>query len=331
MSNNSSKSSSLKKVVFVGGLVCLTKLLGILKQTVVAYAFGTSADTDVFFAADGFISTFIQILSAAIVPALVTEYIFVRNNYQDGEERSKRLVRQCFSFFFIASLAIALLSIALSPFISKLIGFSFSDSNHKRLAYFLIGLSPTIVLAAINSVAQGYLNANNKYTPGKLLGTFYAVFIIASILVFKQFIGIESLLIGFISGYAIHTVFILLFLRKKIPLKGGNFLKNNDFRRLIVSFLPILLSVSIVDIGQLIDKVVSSSLAEGSVTILNYSQVVSSDLVNSIVISVVGMVLLTTFSNKYSNKNNICEIKSEFTRTATYLSAIILLIVVLYI
>ena len=327
--HNSSKST-FKYIVFISFLICFAKILGVLKQIIIASAFGANATTDIYFAADGFTSTLAQILSTAILPAVVTEYIYVKNKYNDGDIRSKRVIRQAFSFFAIIGFLLTLLSILLSPFIAKLVGISFSENEQKTLTFFIIGLSPAILVSSINAVAQGYLNANNNYIPGKTLGLFYSVFTIICIFLLKDYFGVVSMVIGFLAGYLLHTIFILFFIRKKVPLFGGNFLKNPDFRHLMLTFLPILISVSIVDIGHLIDRIVASSLPEGNLSILNYAQVLSTDLVNAIIITAVGTVLLTSYSNKLSVIRNLEETKNDINHAILHLSFFIVLISALY-
>ena len=68
------KSSRIvKNSIVVSGVVCLGKILGFLKQAVLAWAFGANGGTDVYFTADSYIVMFAQIQTASISPSILTD------------------------------------------------------------------------------------------------------------------------------------------------------------------------------------------------------------------------------------------------------------------
>ena len=91
------ETNIVKKSVSISLLVVIGKVLGFIKQAVIAWAFGSNALTDVYFAADGYTSMFGQIMTQTVGPTVLTQYIHV--NERNDHEGAKRLVRESYIFF----------------------------------------------------------------------------------------------------------------------------------------------------------------------------------------------------------------------------------------
>lgn len=289
------KQGIVKYSTLLAVLVCVGKVLGFIKQSVIAWAYGANSTTDIFFAADGYTSTIAQIISASVAPTVLTSYILIKNKGREND--ANKLVSNSLAFFSLISVILMILSIVFSEQIARVIGISYSGDERKLLSSFIIELSVVILFSSISGVMQGYLNANNRYAPGRLASLFYSIFSIVVIVTLKDFLGVRALIVGFLTGFLLHTVYIVFCGRKVISLPTASIFASRDFKDMLKKFLPLLISMSIVDFGHLIDKIVASSLKEGSISVLNYGQVISSDLVNAVVITTVGTVLLTSFTD----------------------------------
>ncbi len=61
------KSASISLIVLIG------KILGFVKQAVIAWAFGSNSLTDIFFAAGGYATIFGQIMNQSVGPAVLAQ------------------------------------------------------------------------------------------------------------------------------------------------------------------------------------------------------------------------------------------------------------------
>ena len=96
----------------------------------------------------------------------------------------------------------------------------------------------------------------------------------------------------------------------KIGFFLGNPFKDHEFCIILKKFLPIVIGSSIIDIGLFLNRIIASSLEPGSLSALYYAQVISTDLVNAVIVTSVGTVLLTSFTKCVSNTicvSEICE------------------------
>jgi putative peptidoglycan lipid II flippase len=303
------KDSVVKSTALISAVVLLGKVLGFIKQSIIAWAFGANANTDVYFAADGYTSMFGQIMGQSVSPTVLTRYIKLDEEKQ--HDKSNKIIKESFFFFGLIGLIITFVNILLSYRVCNLIGISYSLEQKKNLHFFLIATCPIVIFTSVAGVAQAYLDAHKKFIPAKLCSLFFSVSIILFVLIFRKIIGIKSLLLGFIIGYLIHTIYMISIVLPKTGLYFGNPFRDFEFRQMIKRFVPLVIGNSVVDLGHLIDRIVASSLEEGSVSTLYYGQVVSSDIVYAVIVSSIGTVLLTTLTKTVSTSANVSNIKKH--------------------
>lgn len=322
------KNSSVKKSLAISIIVLLGKVLGFVKQSVIAWAFGSSSATDIYFAADGYTSMFGQIMGQSVAPTVLTRY--VKLDEEGKKEQAMLLIKQSFFFFGLVGLFLVGLNIIFSSTICDVIGISYSDSQKQELRFFVMALCPVMLFASLAGVAQGFLDAHNCFLPAKLCSLFFSVSIIICVVVLRQSFGIRSLLFGFIFGYAAHTILMVSLSATKTGLFQGNPFRNAEFNQMLKRFWPLLIGNSIVDLGHLIDKIVASSLVAGSVSALFYAQVISSDLVNAVIITSIGTVLLTTLTSSVSKQTEKESIRGKIQFAICSLLLLTGLVTVLY-
>lgn len=303
------KKSIVKDSASISAIILLGKVLGFVKQAVIAWAFGSNALTDIYFAADGYTSMFGQVMSQSVGPTVLTQY--VKLSEEGKQEEAKRLVRNSYLFFSVLSVSLIIISIIFSRQICNLIGISYSPEQKEELRFFLITLCPVILFTAMIGVSSGYLSSHNRFLPGRLTSLFFSVCIIVSIILFKDALGLRALLYGFLLGYILHMLLMLGLVVPKVGIGFGNPFKSADFRSMIKRFVPLVVGVSVVDFGHLVDKVVASSLESGSVSALHYGQVISSDIVNAVFITSVGVVLLTSITRSVASNTETSKLISQ--------------------
>ena len=302
MSNFREKDSIIKHSAIISAVGLLGKILGFVKQAVIAWAFGSNGVTDIYFAADGYTSMFGEIMRTSVAPTVLTRY--VKLNEEGQNEKGKKLIQECFLFFGLIGIVLVAINILLAHAICNIIGISYTDAQKSELVFFLRALCPVMLFTSIAGVAQGYLDAHKRFVPAKLCSFFFSFSIIVSVILFRNFLGLRSLLYGFIFGYALHTIFIISLVLTRTGVLWKNPLRDVEFQLTLRKFVPLLVGNSVVDLGHLIDKIVASSLVVGSVSSLYYGQVISNDIVNSVIITSVGTVLLTSLTKKVALKND---------------------------
>lgn len=317
--------SLVKKSASLITVVVFLKILGFLKQTIIAWKYGTGSGIDVYLAADGYMNTISLILMTAIPPAIVTLYLKIKKE----EERSK-FISSVLLFMIIIGLGLVLINILLSPLLSGLLGISYTQPQHADLRKYLMILSLMILFACISSVASGLLQSKQKFIPDKLLGLFISLGMIAAVLIFGSQLGADALLIGFVVGYLIFAAMMIILLLRNSKIKRVSLRKNATLRKFLKIVFPLIIGVCVVDFSHLIDRIIASSLDPGSVSSLYYSQIICGDLINGIIINPVGVVLLPRLT-MYSQKKAVKQLAETIRRVFRVMIPVVLFMTILYI
>ncbi len=322
------KKQLVKSSLLVMITVLFGKMLGFVKQSVIAWKFGTSSALDVYYSADSFVCLIAQTLLLSIPPAIVTIILKIKD--KDSELEKEKFINSVFTFFIVASFALAIVNCLLSPIMPKILGISYDINQQSILTKYLIFLSPTIIFASLSAVSSGFLQSKNKFVQDKLMGIFFSISIILCTIFLGSKIQVNALLIGFVAGYFLFFVFMMILFFKNVHIKLVNPLKNKHFVKYLKILLPIIIGISVVDISHLIDKIIASSLESGSVSILYYSQIICGDLVNGIIIASIGLVLLPKITMEIKEKESK-DIVKDINNILSISVPILILITTLYI
>ena len=325
---NSGERSLIKKSASISFLVIIGKVLGFIKQAVIAWAFGANAITDVYFAADSYASLFGNVFAQTIGPTVLTQYITL--NEKGENKRAKKLIQNSYLFFALLSLLIIAVNLIFTGQIAKMVGISYTDDQLKELRFFLMMLYPVILFASLSGVSAGYLDSNNRFLPGRLLSLFFSASIIGFVFFFKNTLGIRALLYGFLTGYLLHMILMVSLVLPKVGFGISNPFRNADFVSMIKRFLPLVIGISVVDIGHLVDKIVASSLDAGIVSSLYYGQVISSDIVSAVIITSVSAVLLPTIARSVAAKVELTVLRNRIQRIMKVMTFVLAGIAALY-
>lgn len=321
-------SKTTKSAVIISAVVLTGKVLGFIKQSVIAWAFGASITTDLYFSADGFMSMLGQIQSSAISLSIITKYVQLKE--RKGSNRANALACNAFIVFSVIAFILVILIVLFADKISVLLGISYSVGERKQLAQFLIFLTPGIICTCIIGVSQGILDGNDRFIPSKLLTLFFSISIIVSIVLLNAKLGIFSLVIGFLAGYCLHASYVLILALKQINYVWTNPVKNKDFIKVLKSTLVLVIGNSIIDVGNLIDRIIASSQNSGSISLLYYGQVISNDIINAVIITTLGTLLLPKITRSISRKVDNETLTQIIRKIVDFSIAIMGLVVALY-
>lgn len=265
----------LKALATVSSMTLLSRILGFVRDFVIARAFGAGAATDAFFVAFRLPNLLRRLFaegafSQAFVPILA-EYKNKR-----GAEDTRRLTDHVATLLFLALLAVTLLGIALTPVLIYISAPGFAADTAKfELTVQLTRIAfPYILFISLVSLAGGILNTWSRF----------AVPAFAPVLLNLSFIGMAlfaapyfdppvlALAWAVVIGGVLQLGLQLPFLAKIGMLPRFSIsLKDKGVRRILKLMLPALLGVSVSQISLLINTIFASFLPTGSVSWLYYA------------------------------------------------------------
>ncbi len=269
----STASSANRQIARAAGTVMvafvLSSLTGLLRQILVAGAFGTQADIEAFNAANRVSETLFNLiaggaLASAFLPA------FTGLLTQGDKREAWRLASAIFNLILLVVSIASLVAAIFAPWIVRYIlapGFA-ADPAKEALTISLLRLMlPSAAIFAISGLMMAILNSHQIFFLPALAPAMYQIGLIFGVLVLAPQMGIYGLGWGVLIGASLHLlVQIPLLLRLKgtyTPILG---LENANVREVGRLMLPRLLGVAAVQLNFWVNTRLASRMVEGSVT-----------------------------------------------------------------
>ncbi len=297
----------LFNIIKISLLTFIVKIIGFIKDIVIANKFGINIHTDSFYT-----SFKIQNLFRKIITEGTLSYIFIPilSKYK-FKKKKKNLEQLISSMYFILILVLFILTIICITFSNKIILIIYSGfkNNYKKLELtnkIFNYTIPFIILISLSYFLASIINLWNIIYPIITIQLITNINIIVFSIFISKFlnISITSLSIPIIIGGIIQLTIQNIYIRKipiKINISKINFLHKGIFT-IIKKFIPTILNILIYQISQIINNNLSSYFKEGSISWIYYADKLI-ELPLSILGTMTGTLLLAKLSNKYNKKD----------------------------
>ncbi|KPJ74030.1 hypothetical protein AMJ52_02210 [candidate division TA06 bacterium DG_78] len=256
----------------------ISRVLGLVRESVFAYLFGAGRSTDAFNAAfripnllrDLFAET---ALSAAFVPILSEQK-------HQSREQENLLASNIFNILLLVVGIIVIFGIILAPYLTKIIAVGFgSIPNKLALTTSLTAVMfPFLLFVALAAWAMGYLNTEREFFVPSLAPAFFNIFSIAVPVLFYSYLinrGVDPIFgmaFGVLLGGLMQFLTQIPVLFKK-GFRYKLYLNFSDpyFKKILVLFIPVAMGLAASRINVAVDTILISLLEERSLTWLNYA------------------------------------------------------------
>lgn len=265
----------VKAAGIIGAATFLSRVLGFVRDMVVARAFGASHVADAFYVAYRIPSLLRELfaegsMSAAFVP------VFTQTLATQPREEARRLARAAFSLILVVVAAVTVLGMVLAPWIVALIAPGFGDDLGKvELTTDLTRIMfPYLLWISVAALAMGVLNSLRAFAAPALSPALFNLAIIASVLVLAPFLDQPVMAVAWgvcIGGFA--QVIVQIPSLRRLGM-GFGWLWQPDhpgLKRMGVLLVPTLVGLSVSQVNIFINTLLASFLARGSVTYLYYA------------------------------------------------------------
>src|SRR5574340_846403 len=265
----------LKALAAVSSMTLLSRILGFVRDTIIARVFGAGLLTDAFFVAFKIPNLLRRLFaegafSQAFVPILA-EY-----KNRKGHDATRTLVNQVGTALTLALVIVALLGIVGAPWVAYVSAPGFrSDPEKFALTVTLLRITfPYIVFISLVALAAGVLNTYSKFSVPAFAPVLLNVAMIGAALWLAPYFDPPVLALGW--GVALGGVLQLLWMLPhlmKIGMLPRPTRRINDpgVHRILKLMAPATLGVSVAQISLLINTIFASFLATGSVSWLYYA------------------------------------------------------------
>ncbi len=265
----------LKALATVSGMTLLSRILGFIRDAVVAHIFGAGMANDAFVVAFRLPNLLRRLFaegafSQAFVPILA-EY----KNRQSADE-TRRLVDHVATLLFLVLLGVTLLGMLFTPLIIHLTAPGFAENTEKfALTVHLTRITfPYILFMSLVALAAGILNTWSRFALPAFTPVLLNLSFIGMALLAAPYFNPPIMALGWavVIGGALQLAIQLPALTKIGMLPRFSFsLKDPGVNRILKLMAPAVLGVSVAQVSLLINTIFASFLAVGSISWLYYA------------------------------------------------------------
>ncbi len=282
----------------------ISRLLGYLRDILIAIFLGTSFLADAFFVAFRIPNTFRRLFAegtfnAAFVPSYSSEII-------KGKKKSYKFANNIFNFLLIILLTLVLILQIFMPVFVSLIAPGFLDDDSKmNLAISLTRITiPFLMLVSLSSFFSAILNSHNRFAETAAAPIILNIVLII-ILLFSKYLNdnlVYYLSFGVTLAGFLQLIFLYFFVKRYFDFKFSLKIKLSKKVNIFFSkLLPSIFSSGVTQINILVGTIIASFQAS-AVSYLYYADRIYQ--INLAIAGIaIGVVILPQLSKHISKKN----------------------------
>ena len=269
-------NKSVYKKVGIASLIILTsiflsRVIGLFREMVIAYMFGTSASVDAYQVAFFIPDILNHILASGF---LVVTFIPIFTGYLAGDDEREgwrvfSLILTCFGSLLIVFIIIAWI---FTPQLMSLVGFKDPATLQSS-----IRMTRIIIPAQFFFFCGGLLTAvqyaKEKFLMPALAPLIYNIGIISGGLVLGPWLGIEGFAWGVLIGAVVGSFGLQIIGAGRVGMIFRPLFRfsHPDLRKYLLMTLPLMVGLTMTFSTEFFSRFFGSYLPEGSVSSLNYS------------------------------------------------------------
>ncbi|MBP7709533.1 MAG: murein biosynthesis integral membrane protein MurJ [Rickettsiales bacterium] len=304
----------LRSVFTISFFISISRILGFIRDILIAQYLGVSMLSDAFFAAFRLPNFFRRIFAegafnSAFVPIFIEK---LQNKKSDQDELL--FVRNIFSFLFYALLIFTILFQIFMPFFMEILFPGFFTDPEKSST--LVSLSRItifyLIFISLVSLCSGILNSISKFAVPASAPIVLNLTLIASVFVFGAIVPNYAYALSwgvFVAGI-LQFLWVFIFTAKSGFLLYPQMPKfNSDAKKFFKKLIPGIIGGNVMQINLLVDSIFASMIA-GAVSYLYYA-----DRINQLPLAMIGIAigiaLLPALSRKIKSGENDGAIKLQ--------------------
>lgn len=302
----------------------ISRILGFIRDMMFARIFGVDSGTDAFFVAFK-IPNFLRRLFAE--GAFSQAFVPVLSDYkqQGGKQALKLFIDKTAGTLAIILLIVTIIGVIAAPILITLFAPGFiGEGKQFELAVQMLRITfPYLFFISLVAFAGGILNSHGKFAIPAFTPVFLNICMIAAAIWLSPLMDepIVALAYGVFAAGIVQLIFQIPALHRLglLPHPKLGF-KDSGVKRILKLMVPAIFGVSVTQINLLLDTLIASFLAAGSVSWLYYS-----DRLVEFPLGIFGIALATVILPNLS-KNHAANDPIQFSKSLDWALRLVLLI-----
>jgi putative peptidoglycan lipid II flippase len=307
----------LREATRYAGLSVVVKVGALVKEVVVAAAFGVSGAMDAYLMAVVVIGFPAGVLASPVQTIYVRDYVLIKETR--GEAAANRLLLGTVLAVLAVMTVVLIFWVAFLPHIVAFVGRGFTADQRSLVIDCVHALAINYVLTGVNLIGYGTLQARKDFTPGALTPLAVPVVTISMVLMFGG--DLRALIWGLNGGALVETVLVYRRLARagltifRLQWQPGDY---ESLRRLALGSAILMPTWLLTSLSPMIEQTIASSLGNGVVSSLGYAARLPTMIIN-ILVTAVGYTVLPHFTEMLASRQ-IDRLRRFFVRYAVLLA-----------
>ncbi len=254
-------------IIMLGNII--SRLLGLVREQVIAALFGTKVATDVFVVASTVPTMVYDLLvSGAISAALIPVFA----DYADRQDREEfgRIVSAVLSVAAASLAAVVAVLVLVAPQLVDVLGAGFDEDARALTTYLVRLMLPSVLFTGSAGVLTAALYARRSFTLPAFCAAVYNVGIVLGGILLAGRLHVASLVVGVLLGSLLQVAIQLPALRGT-RLRPNLDLSHPGVRSILKLYAPVAMGLVISNLGVIIDRNLASRTGEGSIAAMRFA------------------------------------------------------------
>lgn len=256
----------------ISGATALSRLLGLVRDVLIAHLFGASRAYDAYLIAFMIPHMLRRLLaegalSSAFVP------LFTERLAREGVGGATRFANNVLTLALLFFPVFSLLGILLAPLYVPFLADGFSQDEQALAIQLAQIVFPFIGLMGIAAILMGVLNSYERFFAPAFAPVLFNIGFIVATLALVSFFSepVYALAAGVLIGGVAQLLFQVPYLRERWRFRWEFDPRDEQLKKLCLLMLPSVMGLAIFQINVIVDNKLASHLAEGSVSALQYA------------------------------------------------------------
>lgn len=259
----------------VGFYTLISRILGLVRDMVLAHLFGSGMAADAFLVAFRIPNLFRRLFAEGSL-TIVFIPVFTEVLTSRGKQEAFDLARTVLTLLTLLLVALSLMGVLFAPWVVRIQAFGFGSGNEKMaLTVLLTRITfPYILLISIVALFMGILNTFRHFAAPAAAPILLNAAMIGSAYLLSPFFAepVVGLALGVLLGGVLQVLLQVPFVQREgLSLRPLCRLRHPALKKIGILMIPSIFGSAVYQVNQFIGTLLASFLPEGSVSWLYYA------------------------------------------------------------
>ncbi len=256
----------------MGIIILAAKVMGLLRDTMVAWNYGTTAAAIAYETASKLpVTVFDLVLGGVVTSAFIPVYNSI--SVKEGKKEALSFAQSYLNFILVITTALAVLGGIFAPQLVSFMAPKLDEASRLLAAELTRIMFPMVIFCGTAFSFVGYLQSEGEYNIPALISLVSNLIMVGYLLLLDRYFGITGLAVAMLIGWAAQAAVQIPAMRKHgFRFRPQAKLNTDPIRRAAKNTLPILIGTWTSPICNLINTRLASGIENGrAISALGYA------------------------------------------------------------